>query len=83
MPQYADRNAIHLSMSQFRSICKGRVPKFAQEHGSDSIRVAHTKDGKWWGEWRGQVVFWASAWYELPSTVGERAQKIQDYVEKI
>ena len=83
MPQYAEWDAIHLSMKQFRHICKGRVPRFAQEHGDGAIRIAQTKDGKWWGEWKGQTVFWASAWYELPATVGERARKIQKYVDKL
>jgi hypothetical protein len=53
MPQYAEYNTIHLSKSQFFHICKGRRPRFIIESGSDVVRIAKTKDGKYWAEWLG------------------------------
>jgi hypothetical protein len=83
MPQYAEYNTIHLSKSQFFHICKGRRPRFIIESGSDVVRIAKTKDGKYWAEWRGAAVFWASAWYEIPRLWGERAEKVQQFVESL
>ena len=83
-PRYLDYNSIQLSYSQFKHICKGRVPRWAQNMAYDDVvNVSRLKDGTWYGEWRGQTVFWASAWFQIPTSVGERAQKIQEFVESL
>lgn len=83
-PRYLDYESIQLSKSQFKHICKGRVPRWAQEMSyDDAINVAQLRDGTWYGKWQGSTVFWASAWFQIPNSVGERAQRIQDFVEKL
>lgn len=80
LPQYAEYSAISLTWKQFRAISKGRTGKIAY---TDPINVTKTKDGRYWAEWKGEMVFWAHKWYEIPKTVGKRAEKLQDFIEEL
>lgn len=81
LPQYATKKGFDLTFGQLSQILKGRHhPVF---DGSQPVRIAQTNDGRWWAEWTGQTVFWARRWYELPKIVGERAKKINTYIDEI
>ena len=78
MPQYAPFTEV--TFRQWLAIYP-RGKKHPATKCSGDIRIAQTKDGKYWAEWRGDVVFWASRWYEIPKTVGTRARKIDEFVK--
>lgn len=82
IPQYAEYGSITLTKWQFLTICKrgeGRR-KILQSYNA-AVRVTQTKDKKVWVEWKGDTVFWASRWYEVPAVTWERAQKIDAFVK--
>ncbi len=81
LPQYADWGAITVTRGQFIKASKGRRPNWM--NSNEAIRVAKTNDGVYWAEWKGDYVFWARRWYKIPTTVGKRVEKINEFVQTI
>lgn len=83
LPQYATRRGFDLTFDQLYKIFLKKGRNHPVFNGAEPVRIAQTKDGRWWAEWKGQTVFWASRWYEIPKAVGERAKKINTYIGEI
>ena len=82
LPRYAEYDAITLTREQFFAFCKThRSPWYSNYN--ETIRVTRTKDGNVWAEVKGDVVFWANRWHQIPKTVYPRAKKFMEGLEKV
>lgn len=84
VPMYAVRDGATVTKQQFLKCCKGGPGRRAVlDSYNQSVDIAHTKDGKWWVCIKGDVVFWAQRWYQIPATAGERTKKIEEFVQSL
>jgi hypothetical protein len=51
--------------------------------GRDTYKIIKNTKGEYWCEWSSSLVIWASRWYEMPKIVGQRAEKLYDYLEDL